>query len=92
MKKYLGVFIVAVSVVLLSAYVYSANAPKEIVVDGFVPKDWGKLKHVEPYKPGDQYHKKLYFEDEDGNIRMIGLFLSKNGFKVGERVVVIKRC
>jgi hypothetical protein len=91
MKKYLWVLIIAIAVILLSVAVYSASAPKEMVVDGFVPKDWGTLKHVEPFKPGDQYHKKLYFEDENGNIRMIGLFLCKNGFKIGERVVVIRR-
>jgi hypothetical protein len=91
MKKYLGVFIIAAAVVLLSVAVYSANAPKGIVVEGYVPKEWGSLKYVEPFKPGDRYHKRLYFEDTNGNIRMVGIFLFKDGFKVGERVIVIKR-
>jgi len=91
MKNIFGLLIIATAMMFLPVVVYSADAPKEIMVQGFVPKEWGTLRYVEPFKPGDQYHKKLYFEDSNGTVRMVGLFLYKSGYKVGEKVIVIKR-
>jgi len=91
MKKYFGMLLIAIAVVFSSVAVYGADSPKEIIVQGIVPKEWGTLRYVEPFKPGDQYHKRLYFEDSEGTIRTVGLFLYKNGYKVGEKAIVIKR-
>lgn len=89
MKKYFGVLLITIAVVFSSVAAY--GAPKEIVVKSIVPKEWGTLRYVEPFTPGDQYHKRLYFEDSEGTIRTIGLFLYKNGYKVGDKVIVIRR-
>ena len=86
---YVPMVVMIVTITALSGY--ASELPQEIAARGIVPKEWGPLKFVEPFKPGDQYHKRLYFEDGEGTVRMVGLFLYRNGFKIGDKVTVIKR-
>jgi hypothetical protein len=91
MKNLFCVPMVVMIVTITALSGYASELPQEITARGIVPKEWGTLKFVEPFKPGDQYHKRLYFEDSEGTVRMVGLFLYRNGFKVGDKVTVIKR-
>ena len=80
MKRYFGLVIIALAVVLSSATVYGQDIPREVVAEGIVPEEWGILRAVitlpgilNSAVPGAG-DVRLFFEDSNGTVRTVVLF------------------
>ena len=80
MKRYFGLVIIALAVVLSSGAVYGQDIPREVVAEGIVPEEWGTLRGVitlpwimNTAVPGGG-DVRLFFEDSNGTVRTVVLF------------------
>ncbi|HQL00313.1 MAG TPA: hypothetical protein PK090_06050 [Smithellaceae bacterium] len=92
MKKLL--LFITVAVVISSAFVYGQAGDNnfiEINVKREIPKEWGNLRAIMPMLK-NSLCKELYFEDQNGTIRVVALCDSDDRSKmVSKSVQIIKR-
>lgn len=81
MKRYFVWLIIAMAVVLSSGAVYGQNIPREVIVEGIVPEEWGTLRAVMAIPAGGMNtalpgggDARLFFEDIEGTVRTVVLF------------------